>query len=310
MSMGLPPLRALQAFEAFGRAGTVHGAARSLGVTPGAISQQLRLLEDHAGLPLLLREGRRITMTPVARIYHEMIAQGFDRLTRAQEFVSAQRMSEDLTVTGLPTLLQKWLNPMIHRFQAAAPDTTLRIVATHRETEPQLMDLTFRLTYGLAATRYPHSRALFTDVCFPACSPEFLAAHPEARSSAGLARLPLIGIDWGMDESVAPHWSHWFAAQGTPPASPMRTVAVYSLSSLALEAAAAGQGVVLAQAAFAGPDLDSGRLVRLSDEVLPMPEAYFICWGLTTMTHKPARDFLNWVLSETKAKRDMRAKQS
>lgn len=67
--------------------------------------------------------------------------------------------------------------------------------------------------------------------------------------------------------------------------------------------------MVLAQAAFAGPDLDSGRLVRLSDDVLPMPEAYFICWGLTTMTHKPARDFLNWVMSETKAKRDMKGKK-
>ncbi|PTX50558.1 LysR family glycine cleavage system transcriptional activator [Gemmobacter caeni] len=310
MSTSLPPLRALQAFDAYGRTGTVHAAARSLGVTPGAISQQLRLLEDHAGLPLLLREGRRITMTPAAHIYHEMIAQGFDRLARAQEFISAQRVSEDLTVSGLPTLLQKWLNPMIHRFQANAPDTTLRIVATHRETEPQLMDLTFRLTYGMAASRYPHSRALFTDTCFPACSPEFLARHPEARTNKGLARLPLIGIDWGMDETAAPDWANWFAAQNTPVAGPMRTVAVYSLSSLALEAAAAGQGVVLAQASFAGPDLDSGRLVRLSDEVLPMPEAYFICWGLTTMTHKPARDFLNWVLSETKVNRDTRSKHS
>ncbi|MCB5411920.1 LysR family transcriptional regulator [Pseudogemmobacter faecipullorum] len=310
MSTVLPPLRALQAFDAFGRNGTVHAAARSLGVTPGAVSQQLRLLEEHVGLSLLSREGRRVTLTPVARVYHELISQGFDRMTRAQEFVTAQRVSEDLTINGLPTLIQKWLNPIMYRFQAGAPETTLRIVATHGETEPQWMDLTLRLTYGQAAARYPHSRVLFTDMCFPACSPAFKAAHPEAQTNEGLARLPLIDIDWGMDESVAPRWSDWFVAQKTPLAGPLKTAAVYSLSSLALEAAVSGQGVVLAQAAFAGPDLESGRLVRLSDQVLPMPEAYYICWGLTTMTHKPARDFLNWVLAESKAKREGKQKQS
>jgi LysR family glycine cleavage system transcriptional activator len=174
MSTSLPPLRALQAFDAYGRTGTVHAAARSLGVTPGAISQQLRLLEDHAGLPLLLREGRRITMTPAAHIYHEMIAQGFDRLARAQEFISAQRVSEDLTVSGLPTLLQKWLNPMIHRFQANAPDTTLRIVATHRETEPQL---------PLRAIRI-HGRCSPIPA-FPPARPSFWPAIPRREPKRG-----------------------------------------------------------------------------------------------------------------------------
>ena len=61
---------------------------------------------------------------------------------------------------------------------------------------------------------------------------------------------------------------------------------------------------------LSNPNMSRDDRARLSDEVLPMPEAYFICWGLTTMTHKPARDFLNWVLSETKAKRDMRGKKS
>lgn len=67
MTGTLPPLRDLQTFEAFGRLGSVTAAARALGGTPGAVSQQLRLLEDHAGLLLIVKEGRRATLTPTGR---------------------------------------------------------------------------------------------------------------------------------------------------------------------------------------------------------------------------------------------------
>ncbi|MDQ2066024.1 LysR family transcriptional regulator [Xinfangfangia sp. CPCC 101601] len=304
MSKGLPPLRALQAFDAFGRTSTVHGAARSLGVTPGAISQQLRLLEEHVGFPLLIREGRRIGLTPAARIYHEMIAQGFDRLTRASDFILAQRMSEDLVISGLPTLLQKWLHPIIHRFQAAAQDPSIRIVATHRETDPQLMDHGFRLTYGNAAARYPHSRLLFRDTCFPACSPEFLQAHPEAATDSGLMNVPLIEVDWGMGETASPTWTEWFARRGQRLSGQPKMATIYSLSSFGLEAAIAGQGVVLAQAAFAEADVESGRLIRLSDDAMPLNESYFICWGAASLARDVAREFLNWTIAQSRPRRE------
>lgn len=304
MSTSLPPLRALQAFEAFGRLGTVHGAAKELGVTPGAISQQLRLLEDHVGIPLIQRDGRGAMPTAAARVYHEMISQGFDRLFRAQDFIASHRVSEDLTISGLPTLIQKWLNPLIHRFQETVGDTSIRLIATHREMEPIMLEQIFRLTYGQAAQRYPHTRALFTDTCFPACSPAFLATHPEAVNAQQLIKLPLIGIDWGMDDTAAPHWSDWFASEGVEVATPIRPVAVHSLSSTALESAVVGRGVVLAQSSFAAGDLESGRLVRLSPRTIPMPGSYFICWGTATLNRGVAREFLNWILAEAKAQRN------
>ena len=87
MTSSLPPLRALQAFECFGRTGSVNAAARALGVTPGAISQQLRLLEEHLGVVLLVKDGRRAALTPAARAYHELISQGFGRLALAQAWL-------------------------------------------------------------------------------------------------------------------------------------------------------------------------------------------------------------------------------
>lgn len=309
MNTALPPLRALQAFEAFGRLGSVNSAARALGVTPGAISQQLKLLESHVGLPLFVKDGRRAMLTPAARSYHDLISQGFDRLLLAQDYIVSHRLNDELTISGLPTLLQKWLNPILHRFRAAAGEVPIRIVATHQESDPRTLEQSFRLTYGKAAQPYAHSRVLFTDHCFPVCSPEYLERHPEARDPASLARLPLIDIDWGLAYSAVPRWGNWFAAEGVSP-GPVRPVAVHSLSGLALEAAAAGQGAVLAQASFVASDLQSGRLLRLSDRRLQMPDPYVICWGPMTLGRVPARKFLDWMMLETKALRGENVKSS
>lgn len=304
MTSTLPPLRALQTFEAFGRLGSVTAAARALGVTPGAVSQQLRLLEDHAGLLLIVKEGRRATLTPTGRKYHELIVQGFGRLMQAQEYLSTQRQVEELTISGMPTLMQRWLNPLLPDFQRRSDGVAVRVVATHQESDPQLMEQSFRLTYGDAARPYPYSRVLFTDHCFPACSPDFLKRFPQAVTPEGLAAVPLVGIDWGGGYASEPQWREWLEAQGVRPAPPVRPVAVYSLSGLALDAAVDGQGAVLAQAAFADDHIRSGRLVRLSPHSLTMPDPYHICWGATTLERGAARDFLNWIIARC---RDQRA---
>lgn len=296
MQSFLPPLRALQAFEAFGRLGSVGNAAQELGVTSGAISQQLKVLEDFLGVQMVVKDGRRATMTNVAKAYHEVISAGFDKFRSAQSIMSQQISGVDLKVSGLPTLLLKWLNPQLYGFQAAVRDVPIRLEATHREPDAQMLGEMFRLTYGAASRRFPHSRALYTDRCFPVCSPDFLAQNPQARTTSALAELPLIEIDWGPAYRSVPRWKDWFAHHGLHSVE-FKPVAVHSLSSLALEAAASGRGVTLAQRSFAALDLELGRLVRLSSDALPMPEPYFVCWGNTTLDQPDARAFLNWLMS-------------
>ena len=296
MQSFLPPLRALQAFEAFGRLGSVSDAAQELGVTSGAISQQLKVLEDHLGIQLVVRDGRRAAMTSDAKAYHEIVSAGFDKLRSAQNTLSQQKSGVDLKVSGLPTLLLKWLNPQLHLFQSMARDVSIRLEATHQEPDAQMPGEMFRLTYGGASGRFPHARALYTDSCFPVCSPDFLARNPQAGTIDALAELPLIEIDWGAAYRSVPRWKDWFTCHDRHDVG-IRPVAVHSLSSLALEAAAAGHGVVLAQRSFASLDLDLGRLVRLSPDALPMPEPYFVCWGNTTLDKPYARAFLNWLMS-------------
>lgn len=310
MITSLPPLRSLQAFEAFGRLRSVNAAASALGVTAGAISQQLRLLEEHVGVPLLIRDGRRAVLTPAGRAYHELIMQGFGRLIVAQDYIHSYRQTEQLTLSGFPTLMQRFLNPHLPEFSASAGALAIRVLATHQEPDPQMMEQTFRLTYGEASKRYVHARALYTDCCFPVCSPKFLGGFPHARIPEGLIKLPLIAIDWGQGYTNEPHWRDWFEAQGPSEPFQIRPAFVHSMSGLALEAAAAGQGAVLAQASFVEEDLRLGRLVRLSQASLPMPDPYFVCWGPTTLEQGVAREFLNWLMRLTKPLRASREQSS
>ncbi len=297
MKSTLPPLRAMNAFESFGRLGSVSAAARELGVTPGAISQQIKLLEEHLQMPLIVKDGRRASLAPRAKAYHAVVSSGFEKLKQAQDLLSQQVVDLDVHISGLPTLLLKWLNPRLHRFEARFGEVSIRLEATHIEPDPEFLDHMFRLTYGTAANVFPHTRALFRDSCFPVCSPGFLKDRPDALDPENIANLPWIDIDWGREYSTVPRLSHWLAAQGLPEPS-QKPLSVHSLSSSALEAAASGQGVALAQASFASGDIELGRLVRMSEHTVTMPHPYFICWGGQMMESEKSRNFLAWVLSE------------
>lgn len=292
----LPPLRALQVFEAFGRLGSIHAVAQELNITPGAISQQMRLLEQHLEMVLTIKDGRRAALTPAARGYHELVSQGFGRLLLAQDYIAEHRLAQELTISALPTLLQRWLNPMLPAFQALSRNFTLRLVSQDLEPDSHLIEHSFRLTYGEAVRRYSHHRVLFQDYCFPAASPGFVERHPEARTPEGLCRLPLIGIDWGAQYTTEPHWRDWFLSQLPHDPPPLRHIAVYTTSAYGLEAAATGEGAVLAQQSFAQADLDAGRLIRLSPASIPLPDPYYICWGQTTLDRPVARQFLDWLM--------------
>jgi len=291
----------MHAFESFGRLGSVSAAARELGVTPGAISQQIKLLEEHLRMPLIAKDGRRASLAPKAKAYHAVLSAGFEKFKQAQHLLSQQVADLDVHVSGLPTLLLKWLNPRLHRFEASFGEASIRLEATHVEPDPEFLDHMFRLTYGAVSYMFPHSRVLFRDTCFPVCSPDFLKNHPDALDPAKIAQLPWIDIDWGPAYSTVPRLSHWLVDQGLPKLA-HKPMSVHSLSSSALEAAASGQGIALAQSSFASTDIELGRLVRMSQESVQMPEPYYICWGPQMMENEKSRNFLNWVLSEAQGR--------
>ena len=152
----------------------------------------------------------------------------------------------------------------------------------------------FRVAYGKAAEAYPYRAELFTDWVAPACAPAFLARHPVA-DPAAILRRPLLKIDWRTGEGTQRDWGDWAAAIGA--AAPGGGALSFSLSSTAIDAAAAGRGFVLAPMAMMADELAAGRLVVPHDVRLKLPKAYFVAWDRAALAKPYGARFRAWLIA-------------
>ena len=297
--MHLPPLNALQAFEAVARCGSVSEAAVELAVTPGAISQQVKKLEGSLGVRLLERSGRGVELTSWGIAYHAEISGPFAALRQAQAKLVRTRSRGGLVVSCLATVASRWLGPQLFDWQVLHPTSKLRLVGA--EAEPRLLGdgVDFRLSYGKRREAFDHYAELFTDWVVPACAPQ-LAAGRAVRVAEDVFSFPLIGIEWEESHSPPPAWSEWAAAAGIAPC-PEATELTFSLSSTALDAAVNARGFVLAQLAMIRDDLASGRLVTPIDRRLSLCESYFLAWDRSALDKPFGPEFRDWVLALARA---------
>lgn len=295
MTRSIPPLRALQAFEAFGRIGSVTGTAEELGVSAGAVSQQIRKAEDVLGLQLLERRGRIVTLTSWGRMYHAAISEGFERIRAAQEMLEQVRSEGALTISCLPSLASKWLAPQLLDWQAHHAGATVRLIGAEPELRFGEEQVDFRISYGAKIREYDHYAELFTDSVVPACSPALLARQT-LRKPTDILNYPLLGIEWARDHRSPPTWAEWAASIGEKYRRTAGEVA-FSLSSAAIDAAVNGRGFVLAQLSMARDDIASGRLVVPFDLPLRLPDPYFLAWDRAALQKPLAPELRAWMIS-------------
>lgn len=289
-----PPLRAIQAFEAFGRLGSVTGAADELGVSPGAISQQIRKAEEALGVLLLERRGRTVTMTSWGRMYHAAVSAGFDRIRDASDLLDRARSESTLTVSCLPSLASKWLAPQLFDWQAHHAGATLRLIGAEPEARFGEDQIDFRISYGAKIRDYDHYAELFTDWVVPACSPTLLERLP-LRTPADILERPLLGIEWARDHRSPPTWAEWASSIGQKYRRNAGEVA-FSLSSAAIDAAISGRGFVLAQLSMAAEDIAARRLVVPFDLPLRLPDPYFLAWDRSALQKLNGAELRAWIV--------------
>ena len=285
----LPPLNALRAFEAFGRRGRMTLAADELCVTHGAISRQIRQLEDHLGVALTEGPRNRLTLTEAGLTLAQALTQALDQIEAALP-QPAGAGDGALVVSCLPTFAMKWLIPRLPGFVAAHPDIQARIVESNGPFDFRAdgVDLAIRMRLPDAppspdADVTPFLKHYVGPVAAPA-----LAAQIEAPES--LARLPRLHTRTFLES-----WAEWEAAAKVvlPPAAVNREFDHYFYM---LEAAAAGLGVALSPWAFAETDLVSGRLVAPLGMI---PGQAQVC-ALTPRgkATRAARRFRDWLVAE------------
>lgn len=287
----LPPLRALQVFEAVGRCGGMGKAALELGVSPGAISQQIKHLEDVLGLQLIVRQPGGIALTPLGASYHYEVSACIQGFRKAHRAVIAQARGKGVVISALPLIAARWLSPSIFDFQQRHPDMTIHIDGNLVEPDPDSFD--FRITYADRVRPIDRVATLFTDSLVPVCSPKLLSTRP-TRSPEDLMGFRLLGIDWSPFFSPPPGWQSWFRHAGVASGAIADTL-VFSHSSLAIEAAIDGHGVALVQFALITEDLRSGRLVRPFEQTLELPAPYVLAWNSAAFAKNGAREIHRWI---------------
>ena len=291
----LPPLRALQAFEAVARTGSVKAAALEMGVSAGAISQQVRKLEELLDLRLFERRGKGMALSTWGRLYHKELGTAFDRLRSAQQSLWRLRTESGLAVSCLSSVASKWLGTLLFDWHAAHADSRLRLIGAESEPDLQSGETDFRISYGHQSRHHAHHTELFTDWVVPACSPGLLVSRPPT-TPAELLALPLIGIAWESAHLPPPNWDDWARSAGMDD-NAVASMLSFSLSSAAIDAALAGRGLVLAPMSMMTENLIDGRLVLPFDHRLQLPQPYFLAWDRAALNKPFGREFQHWVMA-------------
>lgn len=252
----LPPLNALLAFECVARTGSVKAASEEMLVTSGAVSHQLRQLEEHFGVPLFVRQGRGLALTASGATYFERVTTHFEGLRHASGQLLGNAGRSVLRLRSYTTFATRWLIPRITQFQLAHPEIDIRLTTASEWSELGDFDAGIRLGDG----NWPQYRStrLVSNILVPVCSPALIQPRRPA-DVTWLAEQTILFLRARPDD-----WLLWCEAAGIDYQRLTRRRELES-SVLAYQAAIEGQGVALAQKILVGTELEQRSLV------IPLP---------------------------------------
>ncbi len=302
MYQPMPPLNALRAFEAAARHLSLTRAAEELHVTAGALSHQIRGLEEFLGCKLFERRVRAIALTPAGKLLYPGLQTGFAHIREALGGLDA-RSSRVLVISAPPGLTAKWLVPRLYRFTSANPEVDVRSSSStaYANFTTDRVDVAVRnLPNNATADPALIIEKLIELSVVPVCSPRLAATHKLFEGPAALRHAPLIHDDTLAQRPEVPTWADWFAAAGVEGVETSRGLR-FNSTDHALDAASEGAGVLLAQDLPAYDDLRSGRLVIPSPPRLPTGRAYYFVCPKSRSTPPHVQAFRQWVKQELAA---------
>jgi LysR family glycine cleavage system transcriptional activator len=290
MARRLPPLNALRSFEAAARHESFTRAAEELNVTQGAVSHQVKALEQELGLKLFNRERQRLTMTAAGRDYLGVVRDALDRIALGTERLMERQGSGALTISTSPDFAAKWLVHRLGRFAEAHPDIDLRVSGTLHHVDFAREEVDLAVRHGDGHWPGLHVERLCVEQLFPVCSPK-LAARQRLSRPADVLKFKLLHLEGSAE------WSRWLQSAGVAEAEPSRGL-VLNRASMLIDAAVDGQGIALARTALAAWDLINGRLIRPFAETLRLSKGYWIVCPKATAMLPKVKTTRDWLLAE------------
>lgn len=295
MARALLPLNALRAFEAAARHLSVSRAADELSVTPGAVSQQIKLLEDLVGGPLFRRESRGLQLTDLGRAAAPVLRDGFERLMDGSALLREPPRRRQVSVSVTPSFAAKWLMPRLDDFHAAHPEIEVWISADMEPVDLSESEIDLAVRYGPGGYASVVEELLMSESVLPVCAPALMKGERPIRGPEDLTSHPLLH-DASPDADVdRPDWAMWLKARGVRHPDPRRG-SRFNQSSLLIEAALAGRGVALAKRTLAQADLMAGRLVApFPDGSETVGYAYHLIRRRDRAPSRSAQAFADWL---------------
>lgn len=292
----LPPLNSLVAFEAASRHLSFTLAAHELNVTQGAVSRQIRQLEEYLGTALFTRINRSIHLTPTGNHYYQSISNSLIDISTITGDVKKWQGDSKVTVVTTDAMAALWLLPRVSEFQNQHEDIDLRILVCDTLQGLRQMECNIALFY--CRTPPPNMRAtpLFSEQVFPVCSPGYLAkigspTRPDDIFNKTLLFLEDAHADWM-------NWREWFSAVGLPDYRPKNRVNINNYPML-LQAAINGQGIALAWGELSDNYLASGALVRPVPHAFATPSSFSMLEPLEkSVVPASVKLFRQWLLQQ------------
>jgi DNA-binding transcriptional LysR family regulator len=288
MQLSKPLLLGLRVFTVVARLQSVTRTAEELSVTPGAVSQQLRQLEELLGTDLFHRTGGRLSLTEEGRMLSIQSEACFHQMSRAVDEVVRRAAATSLRVKLPPTLAIHWLLPRLTSFYAQHPDIQLDI-STYLHAEGGTLeqaDLVLRIGSGIWDDGV--SELIFDDCNVPICSPEIAR---RLRTPADIANENLL------HSMIRPEvWPIWLKAQHLDPKLQTRGTR-FAMAALAYQAAQKGLGVAIAQTIYVKDGLAANGLVTPFPEPVMTGHGYYLVYDKRRAEQKSIRAFRNWIAS-------------
>jgi len=288
MRIGVP-LNALRAFEAAARHGSVKAAAEELGVTPSAVSHQLRVLEEALGVDLLRRSGAGLEATPAGRALAPDLTAGFGRIAAGLARLTEARTAGPLRLSMLPTFAVHWLSPRLATYPFETAGSALLISATQEAVDLAAGDADVAIRHGRGEWPGLEAELLFAETVTLLAAPGFGAgADPRAAVN---------GANLFLSQHRRADFEAWNASL---PGGPLRPAAVTTVDSagLGLRAAIDGAGVTLAGMEIAAADIQAGRLAAPFDHRLATGGAYWLVYPPGLRRDRRVRRLRAWLAAQ------------
>ena len=289
----LPSLNALAAFEAAARHLSLTRAATELNVTPGAVSKQVKALEDQIGRPLFLRLHRALELTPEGQAVYQSLKDAFERVSATIRQVGTSGSPRSVSIGTTMAFAQLWLMPRLGDFWTSHQDIVLDHIISDRAHEANRAGVDLRVRYGDGNFTDETATLLFGDRIVAVASPSFLARH-KVKSMQDLSALPLLsveGVDWTWTT-----WADFLKAAGAP----HRKLNVRRFNSyvIALQAAQAGQGVALGWMSLVKPLLAAKLLAKAGHAEIKAPQSFSLTWPARQPLKAEAEILRDWLLAQ------------